>query len=326
MRVSRRWFIYSGFGAAVSWSHALGQGARQWRIGHVVAGSNESLRRLTQAMRTSLDDIGLLESDVKMIPRVELRPILVAETIRTLISEIDILVTSGTVVAVAAKKIAPSSLPIVFLSVGDPVAIGLVETLSHPGANMTGVMFEAAMETYGKRLEFLKELKPGLSRVAVLRAKNDPNVVPAMVALDRLAHQYAVSLAGFDFDGPEQLEGIFEKVEAAGSEAMVVVSGSLTFAHGKKIADLAIEHKIPTSGGFKETVAAGALVSVGPDLPGMSKQGADYIKKHIQRVKPADLPVQQPTRYEVAVNMRTAEMVGLQVPQSILVKADIIIE
>ncbi|WP_281041270.1 ABC transporter substrate-binding protein [Methylobacterium nonmethylotrophicum] len=308
-------------------STALSQQSKLWRIGHILPGSGGSHQKLSDAMRQSLDEIGLREPDVFLItPNVEPRPDAIADAIKPMLPQIDLLITWGTVATATAKKVAPPSLPIVFLSVGDPVVIGLADSLSRPGGNMTGVTFEAAMETYGKRLQFLKELKPGLSRVAVLGARNDPNIVPAISALDRLASEYTVTLDKYQFEKSADLPNAFDRMREAKDDALVVISGSLTFSLGREIAEFANRYRFPSSGGFKETVAAGGLVSVGPDLPAMSRQGADYVRRIMRGALPGDLPIQQPIKYEVAINLKTAEMLGMTVPPSMLVRADIVIE
>ena len=191
---------------------------------------------------------------------------------------------------------------------------------------MTGVTFEAATETYGKRLQILKEIAPGLARVAVLRGAGDANVPFAMGSLEQAAAALGVALLPADIKSVDDLEAAFLGMTRDRAEALIVVAGSLTFFAGKHIADLALQHKLPSCHAFKETVAAGGLVSLGPDLLSMTQQGAVYVDRIIRGAKPADLPVEQPSRYELHVNLRTAKALGLVIPPTLLVRAEVVIE
>jgi len=178
---------------------------------------------------------------------------------------------------------------------------------------MTGVTFEAAGETYGKRLQILKEIAPATSRVAVLRGGGDANVPFAMASLEQTAPALGVTLWPVDTKSVDELEAAFLRMIRDGAQALLVIAGSLTFFGSKRIAELALTHKLPSCHAFKETVAAGGLVSLGPDLVAMNQQGANYVDKIIQGLKPADLPVEQPTRYEMHVNLKTAKALGINV-------------
>jgi len=170
----------------------------------------------------------------------------------------------GTLGAVTAKKI-DTVLPTVFLSVGDPVRIGLVSSLAHPGGNMTGVTFEAAAETYGKRLQLLKEIVPTLSVAAVLRVPSDSNVVVAMESLERVAPKLGVSVRPFDVSTAQDLDAAFAKMKSTGIQAVLVVAGAFMYTHGRTIAGLALTNRLPSAHAFRETAAAGGLMSLGPD-------------------------------------------------------------
>jgi len=226
---------------------------------------------------------------------------------------------------VAAKKLV-SSIPVVFLSVGAPVEIGLVESLNHPGGNMTGTTFEAATETYSKRLQILKEIIPNLNRVAVLRAKGDANVPFAMASLEGSAPTLGVTILPIDIESADDLDAAFVEMRRSQAEALLVIAGLLTYANRKQIADLALSNHLPSCHAFGETVAVGGLVSLGPDLYGTFGQAAAYIDKIMHGAKPADLPVQQPTRYEIHINLKTGKALGLEIPPTLLARADKLIE
>jgi putative ABC transport system substrate-binding protein len=226
---------------------------------------------------------------------------------------------------VAAKKVA-GAVPTVFISVGAPVEIGLVQSLAHPGGNMTGMTFEAAIETYGKRLQILKEIVPDLKRVAVLRAVDDPNVGFAMISLNDAAPELGVTLVPVDIRSADDLEAAFAKMKDSEVEGLLAIAGVLTFTVGAEIAGRALAAHLPLCSPFRETVIAGGLVSLGPDLAAMTRQAAAQVDKIIKGTSPADIPVEQPSRYEVYINLNTGRLLNLTIPPSLLARADEVIE
>jgi putative ABC transport system substrate-binding protein len=247
------------------------------------------------------------------------------EVISSLLPQIDLLVVWGTVGAVAAKKVA-SGMPTVFVSVGAPVEIGLVQSLAHPGGNMTGITFEAATGTYGKRLQILKEIVPDLKRVAVLRAVGDPNVGFAMTSLEEAAPELGVSLVSVDMKSADDLDLAFAKIKNSDVGAVLEIAGALTFNLGAETAHHVMAAHLPLCSAFRETVMAGGLVSLGPDLVAMARQSATQVDKIIKGRRPADIPVEQPTRYDLYINLKTARLLNLTVPPSLLARADEVIE
>lgn len=253
------------------------------------------------------------------------QPDKVQEAIISLLPQIDLLVAWGTIGGVAAKKVA-SGVPTVFVSVGAPVEIGLVQSLAPPGGNMTGVSFEAATETYGKRLQILKEIVPDLKRAAILRAVGDPNVGFAVKSLEEAASELGVSLVSVDMKSADDLESAFVKIKDSDVRAALEIAGALTFTVRAEIADRALTAHLPLCSAFRETVMAGGLVSLGPDFAAMTRQAAAQIDKIIKGAKPADIPVEQPTRYALYVNLKTARLLNLTIPPSLLARADEVIE
>ena len=316
----RREFIAGLAGAAASPSVTRAQGAKVWRIGHVTVGPSSALQPLLQRHLASL---GYAET-VTFLNRAA-PPAQVRDIIRELRPQIDLLAVWSTIGAVAAKEAAPD-VPTVFLSVGDPVRIGLVKSLAQPGGHMTGITFEATMETYGKRLQILKQIVPELKRVAVLRTVGDPNVAPAMAALEEAAGRTELSLLTFDFSSTDELATVFQAMRPAGAEALLVVAGAQTFVNGDAIAKLALANRLPSSHGFHETVMAGGLLSIGPDSAEIARQAAVMITKIVRGAKPADLPVEQPTKYTLAINAKTAQTLNLTIPSGLLASADEVIE
>jgi putative tryptophan/tyrosine transport system substrate-binding protein len=249
----------------------------------------------------------------------------VEEAVRELLPETDVLVTWTTVGGVAAKKLA-TTIPVVFLAVGAPVDIGLVQSLNHPGGNMTGVTFEAAIETYAKRLQILTQIVPNLERVAVLRTIGDPNVTFAMKSVVQAAPALKVSLQLIDIKTADELPNAFEMMKSLKAQALLVISSAVTYGASKQIAELAFANHLPSCSPFREEVVAGGLVSLGPDMEVMAGQGAALVNKIIKGAKPSELPVEQPSRYEMFVNIITAKTFGLILPETFLSRADQVIE
>ena len=325
----RREFITLLGSAAVAWPLvAKGQPTgKSWRIGQVIGGSAETNGHFARALEQRLGELGYrLGGNLVLVTRYASPQLTgMEDAIRSLIAEIDLLVAWGTIGAVAAKNVA-RSLPVVFLTVGAPVEVGLVQSLSRPGGNMTGITFEAATETYGKRLQLLKEILPNLRNVAVLAAEGDANVTFAMQSLDKAAPGLGVTLTRFGLRPGDDLAAKFRQMEQSDSEGLIAIAGALTYVKGKEIAELALAHRLPSCHAFYETVRAGGLVSLGPDIPAMAQQGAVYIDKIIHGANPGELPVQQPTHYVLHINLQTAKRLGIQISPSLLARADEVIE
>jgi putative tryptophan/tyrosine transport system substrate-binding protein len=330
----RREFIPLICGAAVTWcggylalaARAQQAGAR-WRIGQVLGGTPATAGMLAASLEQRLADLGYVQgTNITLDTRFALgQPKAMEDAILSLIANIDLLVVWGTVAGAAAKKLA-SAKPVVFLSVGAPVEIGLVDSLAHPGGNMTGITFEGGPETYAKRLQILKEIMPSLKRVAVLRGLGDPNVKFAMTSLEKAAPAVGVTMTLIDVGSADELINAFGQIQRSQAEALIVIAGNFTFANGQQIAELALAHHLPSCHSFKATVAVGGLVSLGPDLAAMAGPAASYIDKILRGTKPADLPVQQPTKFQLVINLTTAKALGITVPPSLLARADEVIE
>jgi putative tryptophan/tyrosine transport system substrate-binding protein len=301
------------------------QSAKIWRLGYVGTGGLGD--QLLEAFTQKLDAIGYVAGKSIIVNRSivppEAKSIEIAIT--KLLPEIDILVIWGTVGGAVAKRLS-QGIPTVFLSVGAPVDIGLVQSLSHPGGNMTGVSFEAATDTYAKRLQMLKEVVPTLEKIAVLAAEGDPNVAFAMKSLEKAASMMNVKLASVYVKTADDLPAAFDRIQRIGASGLIVIAGLLTSINSKTIAELSLSHRLPTCHGFREAVVAGGLISLGPDLFAIARQGAVYVDKIIRGDKPADLPVEQPDRYEIYINLKTAKTLGIEIPTPLLARADTVIE
>lgn len=322
----RREFITLVGGATLWPFAALAQpSGKVWRLGYI--GSGGLGDQLLDAFTQKLDALGYVPGKNIVVNRIVVPPETKAiETaITTLLPEIDVLVIWGTIGAAAAKRL-NAIIPTVFLSVGAPVDIGLVQSLSHPGGNMTGVSFEAATDTYAKRLQMLKEVVPTLRTVAVLAAQGDPNVAFAMPSLQKAASTTNVELTTVYVETADDLPAAFDRIQRNGVSGLIVIAGLLTSINSGIIAELSLAHRLPTCNGFREAVIAGGLISLGPDLFAIARQGAVYVEKIIRGDKPADLPVEQPDRYEIYVNLKTAKVLGLEIPAPLLARADTVIE
>jgi putative tryptophan/tyrosine transport system substrate-binding protein len=327
--MKRRDFIGAIYGAALAWPCAVDaqQPRKLWRIGDVMPTTPERGALQAQALEKSLADLGYVQGRniVLLHEFTGPQPDKIKEAISSLVGQVDLLVVWGTVGGAAAKKLA-SGLPTVFVSVGAPVEIGLVQSLAHPGGNMTGITFEAATETYGKRLQILKEIVPDLNRVAVLRAVGDPNVGFAMKSLEEAAPELGVGLVSVDIKSADDLQTAFPSMKKSEAEGLIAIAGGLTYTIGAQIADLALAAHLPFCSAFRETVKAGGLVCLGPDLIAMASPAAAQIDKIIKGASPADIPVEQPTRYELYINLNTADLLNLTIPPSLLARADEVIE
>jgi putative ABC transport system substrate-binding protein len=249
-----------------------------------------------------------------------LRP-LVAELVRL---KVDVLVVGTTPGALAAKS-ATRTIPIVMYAVGDPVGSGLMASLAHPGGNLTGLsLFNK--EISGKRLEFLKESLPSISRVAVLTNPGNPIHAVFWKETQAAPQELGLQLQAIKIDGPEDFDDAFTAAARGRSDALLVFDDSLTLGYRTRLVALAVKHRLPTMYGLREFPDAGGLMSYGPSNFEMYRRTATYVDKILKGAKPADLPVEQPTKFELIINLKTAKSLGLTIPPSLLARADQVIE
>jgi putative tryptophan/tyrosine transport system substrate-binding protein len=253
--------------------------------------------------------------------QVERLPELAAELVRL---NVDLIAASGTLGPLAAKR-ATSTIPIVMTASGDPLGSGLVASLARPGGNVTGMSLMTP-DIGGKRLELLKELLPRLARVAVLW--NAANPYPAIVFKETqgAGRTLGIEVQSLEVRGPDDLEGAFEAAKKQRPDAMITVEDPLTFGYRKRIVDFAAEQQMPSLHGLRAFVAAGGLISYGANIANMFRGAAGYVDKILKGANPADLPVQQPTKFDLVINLTTAKALGLKVPPSLLARADEVID
>ena len=248
-------------------------------------------------------------------------PALADELVRL---KVDVLVTPGTPAAIAAKN-ATRTIPIVFFRVSDPVPLGLVDSLSRPGGNVTGFT-EISEVLAGKRLELFKETVPKLSRVAVLWNPQNPGNAQQWKENQLPARELGLQLHSMEVSSADKYEGAFKEAVKARSSALAIAQDALAGSNLKLIADLAIKHRLPASYPRGEFVDNGGLMSYGPDPDESLRRVASMIDKILKGAKPADLPVEQPTKFELAFNLKTAKQIGVTIPQALLYRADKVIK
>ena len=239
--------------------------------------------------------------------------------------KVDVIVAAGPPAALAAKRVV-KTVPVVFAGVGDPVVIGLVQSLARPGGNLTGVAFDVTPEIAGKRLELLKATVPTLSRVAALWSSADPVGLPQLRQLEEAAQRVRVKVLLYDIRGPESFDPLFDEILKDRANGMLVVGGPVNVIHQKRIVAFASKHGLPAVSISRSYVEDGGLMSYGPSFADIMQHAAGYVTRILQGAKPADLPVEQPTKFELVINLKTAKALGLTIPPSLLGRADEVIQ
>jgi putative ABC transport system substrate-binding protein len=237
--------------------------------------------------------------------------------------KVDVIVTSGSEGVVAAKQ-ATSAIPIVFAATADPVAIGLVESLAHPGGNVTGLSAEST-DYAGKEVELLGELVPGLHRLAILTNADSPGMMAETGKVQAAARAARLDVVTLVVRRAEEITAAFDGLKNK-ADAIYCVPGPLTGENRVRIVTMALAAKLPAIYGPRNYVDAGGLISYGPDIADLFRRAADFVDKILRGTRPADIPVEQPTKLLLFVNLTTAKALGLVIPQSILLRADEVIE
>jgi putative ABC transport system substrate-binding protein len=237
---------------------------------------------------------------------------------------VDLLVTTGTTGAVAARN-ATKTIPIVIVGVGDPVGSGLVVSLARPGANITGFSV-LTPELAGKRLELLTQAVPAAAHIAFLRNVSSPRAAKALTEMEAVARTLGVRLDSFDVREPVDVAAVFAAVRKSGAHALYVLSDPVTYRHRRAIASAAAESGLPSMYDERGFAEAGGLLSYGASYADLYRRGAAYVDKILSGTRPGDLPIEQPTTFELVINLRTAKGLGLKIPPTLLVRADHIIE
>jgi putative ABC transport system substrate-binding protein len=314
--VRRREFITLIGSASVAWPVAARaqQAASPRHIGVLLVGLSPDSKEVRQ-FRLGLRDAGYSEGRDDRLPE------LVADLVR---SKIDVMVMDSTIGTEVAKR-ATSTIPIVMALVIDPVGSGLVDSLAHPGGNVTGLSM-MVMELYPRRLQLLKELIPQLTRAGVLWNPDHPAHSKAVKELTAVAPSLSIELSFVAVQRPEQFDRAFSDVTRANAQALYVIDDPILFAHRTILLKLALAARLPIISDLRRFPEAGGLVSYGPDSYDLFRRSATYVDRILKGSKPADLPVEQPTKFELVINLGTAKALGLTIPDKLLALADDVIE
>jgi putative ABC transport system substrate-binding protein len=309
----------------------LAAGAQQtdkvYRIGMLETMSATLNAANLDAFRQRLREVGYVEGRDFVIEyrsaegRPERFPGLATELVR---SKVDLIVTRGTPAVLAAEK-ATGAIPIVMASSADPTGFGIVTSLARPGRNVTGLS-TIATELAGKRLELLKEAIPRIARIALLANFSSPASASQWRQLEGAARSLGLKPQLLDVRAPEDFARAFEIAIKQRADAVQVANDTLTQTNFKRIVDLSVKHRLPSIFASREFVDAGGLMAYGPNFTDQYRRAATYVDKILKGAKPADLPIEQPTKFELVINLKTAKTLGLTIPQTLLLQADQIIE
>jgi putative tryptophan/tyrosine transport system substrate-binding protein len=324
--VKRREFI-TLLGGAAAWPLAASaQQAKLPTVGFLGAGTASAMSQWTAAFVQRLHELGWVEDRTIAIHyrwaegRTERLAEIAAEFVRL---KVDVIVTNSAAPVVAAKQ-ATSVIPIVIASAADPVGTGLVASLARPGGNVTGLSVQMT-DLAGKRLELLREVVPGLRRLAIMV---NPGASAAILEMDEA--QAAAKMLGLDIDAfeirrAEDIAPAFEALKGR-AETLYVVADPLITSNRLRINILALGARLPTMHGFREYVEAGGFMSYGANFPDLFRRAANFVDKILRGTKPADIPVEQPTKFDLVINLTTAKALGVTIPESFLLRADEVIE
>jgi putative ABC transport system substrate-binding protein len=305
------------------------QPAKMPRIGYVSGSADPKTPGYqVEAFRQGLRDLGYIEGKNILVEyryvegRLDRVPALVGELVQL---KVDVLVATFTI-AIRAAKQATTTIPIIMVSATDPVAAGFVDSLARPGGNITGVV-RLIRELSSKRLELLKEAVPRISRVGVLWDGNAPGPAIAVKEYEAAARSLKLEFQSLEVRGPDpDVDGAFQAAGKGRANALIVVRNNVVDRHSKRIVDLAIKNRLPSVWEGGEFVQSGGLMSYTSDDPANFRRAATYVDRILKGAKPADLPVEQPTKFELVINLKTAKQIGLTIPQSVLYRADKVIK
>jgi ABC-type uncharacterized transport system substrate-binding protein len=326
--MKRRQFITLLGGGAAAWPLVARaqQPTKLPTIGFLGANNATFERASTDAFVQRLRELGWIENRTIAIEyrwaegRDERFAEIAAEFIRL---KVDVILTYATPSSIAAKK-ATAVIPIVFAAAGDPVGTGLVASLARPGGNITGLSIQQT-DLASKRLEMLREVLPGLRTVAILFDVGSPNSVLEMGEVQTAARTLGLAVVTSEVRRAEDIAPAFDALKGR-ADALYVCGAPLLSTNRIRINNLALGVRLPTMHGFREFIVAGGLMSYGPNFPSLFRRAAEYVDKVLRGAKPSDLPVEQPTKFDFIINVTTARVLGLEVPPTLLARADEVIE
>jgi len=327
--VDRRRFLLTSLAWTLATPLAAGapQAGKVWRIG-VLETTSPSLNTTNlDAFRQGLRELGYVEGRNFVIEyrsadgRPERFPSLASELVRL---RVDLIVTRGTPAVLAAKK-ATGSIPIVLATSADPAGFGVVSGLARPGTNVTGLS-TIAVELAAKRLELLKEAIPRIARIAELANMSSPASASQWRQIEVAARSLGLEPQLLDVRASADFARAFDTAINQRADAIIVANDTLTQSHLIRIVDLSAKHRLPSIYASREFVDAGGLMAYGPNFTDLYRRAATYVDKILKGAKPADLPIEQPTKFELVINLKTAKALGLTIPPSVLARADQVIE
>jgi putative tryptophan/tyrosine transport system substrate-binding protein len=296
-------------------------------IGRLSPGSPSANPTRTEALRQGLRELGYVEGKSIVIEwrqaegKLDRLPALAADLVRL---KVDIIVTAGPAATRAAKE-ATSTIPIVMTNDSDPVSTGFIASLSHPGGNITGLS-TFAPELSGKQLELLKEVVPTLSSVAVLGTSTSPSTVLVLKELELATRALKVKFRFLDVQNPEDIESTFRAIKKERAEAVLLLATGPLASQRTQVVDLAVKNQLPAVYPSLDFVQAGGLMSYGTNYPDLDRRVAYFVDRILKGAKPADLPVEQPMKFELVINLKTAKQIGLTIPPNVLARADKVIK
>jgi len=302
------------------------QPAKIPRIGFLITSSPSAIAPRLDAFRQSLRELGYVEGKSIVIERRHAEgksdhlPALAAELVRL---KVDVIVTSGPTATRPAKE-ATSTIPIVMTFDDDPVGSGFVASLARPGRNVTGLS-TLSPEISGKQLELLKEIVPRLARVAVIGTSSREGTAQSLKELQPAADAFGVRVQYLDIQDPKDIESIFRAASKGRADAILVLQSPVFNSHRAQIADLALKSRLPATYPRREFVEDGGLMSYGVSIFDLDRRAAIYVDKILKGAKPAELPVEQPTKFEFVINLKAAKQIGLTIPPNVLARADRVI-
>jgi ABC-type uncharacterized transport system substrate-binding protein len=297
------------------------------RIGYLQVTPSSAVTARTEAFRQGLRELGYVEGKNIVIEwrfaegKADRLAALAAELVRL---KVEVIVTSGPTVTRSAKE-ATVTVPIVMAFDNDPVGNGFVASLARPGGNITGLS-TLAPEISGKQVELLKEIVPKLSRVAVLGTSTNPGNAQALKEIELAAGAFTVQLQHLDVQGGKDIETAFRAASKGRADAVLVLAGPVLVTNRKQVIDLAVNNRLPATYYRREFVEDGGLMSYGVNFADLDRRAATYVDKILKGAKPADLPVEQPTKFEFIINLKAAKQIGLTIPPNVLVRADRVIK
>jgi putative ABC transport system substrate-binding protein len=327
--IDRRTFL-AGTGAVILAAPVAAEGqpaGKVHRIGFLGNSTVALEANLVGPFREGLRELGYVERQNIVIEyrwaegKYERFPALIAEL---LAQRVEVIVTAGTPAALAVKK-ATTSVPLVMVAVGDPVATGLVASLARPGGNITGLT-STSEELEGKRLELLRQVIPKLSHVAVFWNPENPTLLTSLKEMRAAAQTLGMKVQVLEVRTPGELEETFKAIVRERPGALLVMADRLFLHNRQRIMGFATKQRLPVVPGYPELVEAGGLMSFGPSYPGMHRRAAYFVDRILKGAKPADLPVERPTKFELVINLKTAKALGLTIPPSLLGRADEVIQ